>query len=456
MNRALFPSGRTLLCMAGGALALAGTGLRTLSLSQGSAGARLLVLLLLLLLAFLALLLLRLEGYGWSRLPVALVPIGLALFLRALLLDHTTYDYYDFLAQWAAFFRDNGGFAAVKLPIGNYNAPYLYFLAAISYLPVPDLYLIKLFSILFDVLLAWGGLRLVRVFLPNDPSRPLLAFCLLLLLPTVVLNGSCWAQCDALYGALCLHALASALDRRPGRSVVLLAIAFSFKLQTVFLLPLWCALWFTGRVRLRHFFLFPLTYFFTILPALLLGKPLADILGVYIGQTGEYAAYLTLNAPSVYAFIPYGVAVDSAPAARLGILAAFAMTAALLAVLLVFRKRVDRLVLLVSATVLTVGIPFLLPNMHDRYFYLADLLTLVLLCVLPRCAWGSAVLVEGSSLSCYSTYLRLEYTLPLRLGRWYVVMGLEALMMAAAAVWLWLLLLQLLRRPPAALHPSKC
>ena len=42
-----------------------------------------------------------------------------------------------------------GGFAAVKLPIGNYNAPYLYFLAAISYLPIPDLYLIKLFSILF-------------------------------------------------------------------------------------------------------------------------------------------------------------------------------------------------------------------------------------------------------------------------------------------------------------------
>ncbi len=51
----------------------------------------------------------------------------------------------------------------------------------------------------------------------------------------------------------------------------------------------------------------------------------------------------------------------------------------LLGCLLVFRKRVDRLVLLVSATVLTVGIPFLLPNMHDRYFYLADLLTLLLL-----------------------------------------------------------------------------
>ena len=93
-----------------------------------------------------------------------------------------------FLSQWAAAFRDGGGFAAVKLPIGNYNAPYLYFLAAISYLPIPDLYLIKLFSILFDVVLAWGGFRLVRHFAPERPNRPLLCFCLLLLLPTVILK----------------------------------------------------------------------------------------------------------------------------------------------------------------------------------------------------------------------------------------------------------------------------
>ena len=31
--------------------------------------------------------------------------------------------------------------------------------AAISYLDIPDLYLYKLFSILFDILLAWGVLR---------------------------------------------------------------------------------------------------------------------------------------------------------------------------------------------------------------------------------------------------------------------------------------------------------
>ena len=59
----------------------------------------------------------------------------------------------------------------MKLPIGNYNAPYLYFLPP-SPICHTDLYLIKLFSILFDVVLAWGGFRLVRHFAPQSPNRP--------------------------------------------------------------------------------------------------------------------------------------------------------------------------------------------------------------------------------------------------------------------------------------------
>ena len=127
------------------------------SLALGGAPAHLAVFLLLLALAALALRLLRREGLDRPRLLDALLPIGLAFFLRALLLDYQSADYQMFLSQWAAAFRDGGGFAAVKLPSGNYNAPYLYFLAAISYLPIPDLYLIKLFSILFDVVLAAGA-----------------------------------------------------------------------------------------------------------------------------------------------------------------------------------------------------------------------------------------------------------------------------------------------------------
>ena len=376
------------------------------SLALGGAPAHLAVFLLLLALAALALRLLRREGLDRPRLLDALLPIGLAFFLRALLLDYQSADYQMFLSQWAAAFRDGGGFAAVKLPIGNYNAPYLYFLAAISYLPIPDLYLIKLFSILFDVVLAWGGFRLVRHFAPERPNRPLLCFCLLLLLPTVILNGAFWGQCDALYGAL------------------------TFKLQTVFVLPLWGGLWLLRRVRFRELLWFPAAYAATCVPALLLGKPLGDILGVYFGQAAEYSGYLNLNAPNMYALIPHGAEVNTALAARLGILAAFALAAAVLAALLVFRRQADDRALLAAAVVLAIGVPFLLPHMHERYFFLADVLALAWACAFPRSA-PCALLVELASLGAYVVVLRGKFTLAVSLDGRLFPMLCEALLMLA-------------------------
>ena len=303
----------------------------------------------------------------------------------------------------------------MKLPIGNYNAPYLYFLAAISYLPIPDLYLIKLFSILFDVVLAWGGFRLVRHFAPERPNRPLLCFCLLLLLPTVILNGAFWGQCDALYGALTLHALACALEGRNRSSLLLLGIAFSFKLQTVFVLPLWGGLWLLRRVRFRELLWFPAAYAATCVPALLLGKPLGDILGVYFGQAAEYSGYLNLNAPNMYALIPHGAEVNTALAARLGILAAFALAAAVLAAL-------DELYAAFPAE--------RLPHMHERYFFLADVLALAWTCAFPRSA-PCALLVELASLGAYVVVLRGKFTLAVSLDGRLFPMLCEALLMLA-------------------------
>lgn len=403
-------------------------------LTLGSAAARAAAVLLLLLAAVLALALLRYEGCPDMTLLLLCLPIAAALYLRLLCLDHQTHDYYTFLANWAAFFRDNGGFSAVKLPVGDYNTPYLYFLAAISYLPIPDLYLIKIFSILCDVLLAWSGLRLSRQFCREDSPAPLVCFVLLLLLPTVVLNGACWGQCDTLYAALTLLALSSALEGRPKTSVLLLAFAFSFKLQAIFLIPLWCAFWFTGRVKFRHLFLFPAGYAATILPALALGKPLGDILGVYWNQVGEYTSSLAYNASSIFSFLPYQAEVNMTLAARLGIAAAFALVLVLLGLLFRRRGSVTPGLLLSAAAVMAIGVPFFLPYMHDRYFMLAGAVTLVWACT-DRRRLPIALLTELSSLSCYSTYLRLRYTLPIHLGGQTFVMAFEAALMLTALVW---------------------
>lgn len=404
------------------------------SLALGAFSARAAACVLLLLFAVLAVCLLRWEGCSSMTVLFFLLPTAAALYLRLLCLDHQTHDYQTFLVEWAAFFRDNGGFAALKQSVGDYNVPYLYFLAAISYLPVPDLYLIKLLSILFDILLSWAGLRLCRQFCRKDSIAPLICFTMLLFLPTVILNGSYWAQCDSLYCTLVLLALSSVWENRPKTSVVLLALAFAFKLQAVFLIPLWCAFWFSGRVKFRHFFLFPAAYAVAILPALALGKPLREILGVYLGQMAEYGGYLTLNAPSVFAFLPYGAQVNTSLASALGITCAFMLVFFLLAVLLWQRKQINDQILLTAAVILAIGVPFLLPNMHERYFFPADVITLAWACS-DRRRIPVALLVQVSSLSSYHTYLALQYTLPIYLGGQYYVMAFEAALMLCAWIW---------------------
>ncbi len=415
------------------------------SLLLGTTAAQAVTGLLLVLPILLTLFLLQKEGCPTMSLFLLLLPVALSIYLRLFLLDHQTHDYQTFLAQWAAFFRDNGGVAALKEPVGNYNVPYLYFLAVISYLPIPDLYLIKIGSVLCDVLLAWSGLRLTRHFTKEDSPAPLICFGLLYLLPTVVLNGACWAQCDSLYTALILLALSSVLDDRPKTSVLLLSLAFSFKLQTVFVIPLWCVFWFTKRVKFRHLLLFPVGYAVTILPALALGKPLTDILGIYLGQMGEHETYLTLNAPSIYAFLPYQAQVDTALLSTLGIAAAFVLVFAVLGVLFLLRRRVTDEILLAAATVLALGVPFLLPHMHERYFFPAGMIALVWACTDTRRV-PIAALAELCSLSCYSTYLRLKYTLPLLIDGRYYVMAFEAALILIALIWSIAALIQTLMR----------
>lgn len=411
-----------------------------LGLDQGAAADGVRAAGVLALLSLGALALLRLEGYGRDALSVMLLPVGAAMLARAVCLDYVSLDYTQFLSEWYDYFKANGGFAAIAGSVGDYNAPYLYFMAAISYLDTPGLYLIKLFSILWDVVLAWGCLRLARSLTRErqGSAAPLMAFGAALLLPTAVLNGAYWGQCDAIYGALCVHAAASALDGRNKASAALMGVAFAFKLQSIFVLPLWGVLWLAGKVKFRELWMFPLAYLAMIVPALALGKPLGDIVGVYFKQMGEYSR-LTLNAPSVYQFIPYKLPLDEQMASRLGILAAGALVLALLVLGFRLRGRLDRDTVMAAAMVLCVGVPFLLPHMHERYFFLADVFTLCWACADRRRA-PAAVLVCGSSLASYCVYLRLKYNCVVRLGGGVFVMGLEALaMLAAFALALWAL-----------------
>ena len=368
------------------------------------------------LLAGLGLWLLYREGLLRSRrswITAALLML-LALGARLAVFDYETLDYQNFLARWCAFYRENGGFAALKYEVGNYNIPYLYFLALFSYLPVRDLYLIKFLSVVFDVLLAWAVERLVKRF-ASGAGRRLASFFVTLFLPTVFLNGALWGQCDSIYVALLLLGLVFALEGKPRLSVVMAALAFGFKLQAVFVLPIYAVLWIRGDIKAKHLLLFPLTYVLLVLPAVLLGRPFLDTITLYFSQTGSIGSGLNYNSPSIFALFWNIPQQDQALASGIAIGAAFLFLANMLGVCWINRRKLSDQAVLGMALLFAIGIPFLLPHMHDRYFFAADILSVALAFSFPLFSL-TAPLVQFASLLGYHAYLKMRYLLYMNNG----------------------------------------
>lgn len=361
-----------------------------------------------------ALALLYKEGLLKKPAPIviAVMLTALALVLRALVFGYETLDYQNFLTRWVDFFRQNGGWRALSEPVGNYNIPYLYFMALFSYSSVKDLYLIKLLSTVFDVLLAYSAMRLVSRWQKSAGLR-LGCFFTVLLWPTVFLNSAVWAQCDSIYVALALLGIDLALDERPVLAMTCMVLSFGFKLQAVFILPVCAVLWMQGKFKWYHFLVFPAVYVLLVLPAVIIGRPFMDTLLLYFGQTGSIGTGLNYNSPSVFALIR-DVA-DTDAAAKAGIVGAFAYMLAVLGVCLIGRRRLGDQAVFAAAVLLAVGIPFLLPHMHDRYFYAADILTLALAFAFPV-YFPTALLTEFASLLGYHAYLKMRYLLPMHYG----------------------------------------
>lgn len=354
---------------------------------------------------------------GWAVCVLLLVPAFVA---RALVFDYETLDYQDFLTLWVDFFRNNGGFAALDTPVGNYNIPYLYFMALFSYSGIRDLYLIKLLSVFFDVALAYGSMMLLGKFVQSS-ARRLACFFTVLFLPTVYLNGSVWAQCDSIYAALAVLSIYLALDEKPVRAMIFIALSFGFKLQAVFVMPVFAVLLIAGKVKLRHFLVFPITYVLLVLPAVIAGRPFLDTLTLYLGQTGSIGDALNYNSSSLFAILDRVQNTDLA--SRLAILAAFLFMLAVIAAAFFLRGRLTNRAILGAAVLFAIGIPLLLPHMHDRYFFAADILSLIMAFAAFEYS-PAALLVQFGSLLGYHAYLKMRFLLPMRYGAWAMLTAL--------------------------------
>jgi Gpi18-like mannosyltransferase len=336
----------------------------------------------------------------WYEVGLIACLLGVAVLVRIVALPYVSRDYTGFLSVWYEYIDVHGGFAALRDTFSNYNVPYLYLLATLTYLPVPALTGIKLVSVLFDLVLAYYVYRIVRLRYSATWVAGLAAVTVLLL-PTVWLNSAMWAQADSIYSAFCVAGVYYLLRRRPWLACLLIGSAFAFKLQTVFILPVLVTLAVVRYLPWRTLLAVPAAYVAWALPAMLLGHSMRHLFLVYLDQA-ESDQRLTANAPSVYQFFRIENGVQ--PLRQAGIV--FTAGLVLLVILLVLKSRreIDGDRLLLLALLFAILVPFFLPAMHERYFYLADVLSIAVAFWMPRLLWVP-LLVQIASLLSYVAFL---------------------------------------------------
>lgn len=327
--------------------------------------------------------------------------LAVALVVRWQFVDVRTLDFNAFLDGWYNTIADAGGFSAFKEKFADYNYPYLYLIAILTYLHIPALVGIKAISMIFDIVLASFAYRIVglryRQFWPRA-----LVFGLILGLPTVIANSSYWGQADGIYSAFAVGGIYFLIRRRPWLACIFLGLAISFKLQAIFIFPV--LLWLVLRryVPIKALLAIPAVFLLLDVPPLLVGAPWKTVLSVYLEQTDSYKQ-LTLGAPNVYQLLWLDGNLDWV--AYTGIAVAATIIAAFLGWSMWKRPPVTPTTILVTATANAVLVPFLLPAMHERYFYLAEVLSVIVAFYLPMRFWIIPILIQIAGFGVYHASL---------------------------------------------------
>ena len=312
---------------------------------------------------------------------------GCVLLGKISLLDYVSDDYSIFLNNWIEEYTVMGLKQGLGSYIGSdYTPPYLYLMYAVSRFPdYPWLYMVKFISLMTDVLLSYSIMKVASLKTKSE-SVQLFMFHIAAILPTVVFNGAYWGQCDGIYTGFCILALYFTLAKKPCRGMLCFGVALSFKLQTVFFLPGLLPLWLRKDVKLRHLLIIPVMYMTMMIPALWGGKSLRHVLTVYIQQAGNYK-FMTMNGPSLYQFLP-AETTNGGPIYqmfnKMALMLGFAALMVSCIPVCAYRKRLTVESSLLFSVLVLGAVPFFLPNMHERYTFGADVLSLALCLWAPR------------------------------------------------------------------------
>ncbi len=254
---------------------------------------------------------------------------------------------------------------------GDYPLSYIFIIWLCTKIPLDFAISIKLFSIVLDYLMAHLFGRVAEYLYPSKGYSYCLGYGIVMLLPMVFLNSAFWGQSDNFYAAFLIGMLLCLLKGKYPQMMIFLGLAFSYKLQTVFILPfILIYYWLEKKFSILQFAIVPVVMMIINIPAIIAGYPPTIAITQFMGQSGAY--------PWLYYFYPnFWFFFQGQPYFRFSLSAIFlAIMALLIFVILLVKKNVhitsDRVIPVVIWVMYTCVM--FMPSMHERYTYMPEIL----------------------------------------------------------------------------------
>ena len=332
-----------------------------------------------------------------------------ALFIRIAGFQFVSKDYNTWIIPWIKHLSLNGHFFGIATIKSDYLPFYLYFLSIISFLP-QNFWLpcVKIFSCIFDFILAFIiGKIVFNIY--KSKLRALSSFALILLCPTVFLNSGIWAQCESIYTVFVFLSLLLFLEKKTTLALFFYGLAISIKIQAIFIFPFIIFLYFE-----RTFTFNKLLYFFAgFITTIIIGLPFGahiQMLRAYFRQLTSYSDSLTYNAPSVFALLTINNNVMLI--SRISIIFVFIIMFGMLLLIIknINNKRINDNYQQIAIMHITcfffcsLIVPFFLPRMHERYFYIAEIASILYAVIIPK-RWYISLLIILPSCVTYFNFL---------------------------------------------------
>lgn len=332
----------------------------------------------------------------------AVTIIGLA--VRVSLRDVVNDDIEACLVPWYYYIKING----LYYQVGDYNYTYQFLIWVMNRIGYEPIYMYKILSASFDLVLAIAASLVVRSISAEGEKRgnAAAAYCIVWMSPIVFLNSSAWGQCDAIYASFAMLGLYFLDKNKSSWAFLLLGAAFAFKLQAVFLLPVFLLAYYAKRnFSILNILFIPAMMVALSLPTVIIGKRTVwGIFEVYFNQTNGYSS-LALNYPSIWQVLCQPRNRDHYFTMKAAaICLAVVMVAAIILLWLKKKQTLEGGRLYEMAFLLCYTCVMFLPAMHERYGYMYEVLALLLAIRRPKTIPLCVGLIY-ISLSTYGAFL---------------------------------------------------